>query len=103
MDIVAIATMMDVIEKKTDVQLIEDSQKFVATEKKSQVVLIAHLAQTAARRLHLDRGYSSLFAYCQRELKLEEGLIWSRIQLSSCCRTHPELLASEKNICKKPS
>jgi hypothetical protein len=81
-----------VISQKTDICLLAAAQKLATAEKKTQVALIAHLAEITRRKLHLDQGYASMFDYCLRALHLASGEIWLRLQVSSCCGRFPELL-----------
>jgi hypothetical protein len=48
--------------------------------------LLAHLAEVDERRLHLDLGFPSLFAYCTRELGLCESSAGRRIVAARVCR-----------------
>jgi hypothetical protein len=48
--------------------------------------LLAHLAEVDERRLHLDLGFPSLFAYCTRELGLCESAAGRRIVAARVCR-----------------
>jgi hypothetical protein len=80
------------ISQKTDFCLLTAARQLAAAEKKTQVALIAHLAEIARRKLHLDQGYASMFDYCLRALHLAEGEIWLRLQVSSRCGRFPELL-----------
>jgi len=52
--------------------------------------LLAHLAEMDRRRLHLDRGFSSLFAYCIEKLRLSEPAAGRRIAAARVCRRFPE-------------
>jgi HNH endonuclease len=52
--------------------------------------LLAHLAEMDRRRLHLDLGYSSLFAYCIEKLRLSEPAAGRRIAAARVCRRFPE-------------
>ena len=56
--------------------------------------LLAHLAEVDARRLHVEEGCPSLFAYCQRVLRFAEGVAYKRIQVARAARRHPEILAA---------
>jgi hypothetical protein len=80
------------VSQKTDICLLAAARQLATAEKKTQVALIAHLAEIARRKLHLDQGYASMFDYCLRALHLAEGEIWLRLQVSSCCGRFPELL-----------
>jgi hypothetical protein len=54
--------------------------------------LLVHLGEVDARRLYLDEGCSSMFAYCQRVLHFAEGVAYKRIQAARAARRHPEIL-----------
>jgi HNH endonuclease len=51
--------------------------------------LLAHLAEMDRRRLHLELGYSSLFAYCVEKLRLSEPAAGRRIAAARVCRRFP--------------
>jgi len=38
--------------------------------------IVAHLGEVDARRIHVARGFSSLFEYCTKELGFSEERIW---------------------------
>jgi hypothetical protein len=78
------------IRGKTHQLLLEDTASAARKEKSAQLLLIAHLGEVAHRRLYLDKGYGSMFAYCQH-LGLADTEIWLRLQVSSCCHRVPEL------------
>jgi hypothetical protein len=54
--------------------------------------LVAHLAEMEHRGLHLDQGYSSLFAYCTQVLHLSESSAYRRIEAARAVRRCPILL-----------
>jgi hypothetical protein len=56
------------------------------------VALIAHLAILDERRLHLDEGFPSLFAYCTGALHLSEHAAYGRIEAARAARRFPVLL-----------
>src|SRR5262245_20708244 len=55
--------------------------------------LLAHLAECDERRLHLDLGFPSLFAYCTESLGFCEATAWRRITAARVCRRFPEAFA----------
>jgi HNH endonuclease len=59
--------------------------------------LLAHLAEMDRRRLHLDLGYPSLFAYCVEKLRLSEPATGRRIGAARVCRRFPEAFALVAN------
>jgi len=54
--------------------------------------LLAHLAEVDARRLYLEEGCSSMFAWCQRVLHFAEGVAYKRIQAARAVRRFPGLM-----------
>src|SRR5262245_7336404 len=55
--------------------------------------LLAHLGECDERRLHLDLGFPSLFAYCTESLGFCEATAWRRITAARVCREFPEAFA----------
>jgi hypothetical protein len=82
--------------KLTDEELLEHLAAAAAVEREATANLIALLAEMDERRLHLARGYSSLFVYCTRSLHLSEHAAYGRIEAARAARRYPlvlELLA----------
>ena len=52
--------------------------------------LLAHLVELDERKLHLELGFSSLFAYCEETLAMSEGSAGRRITAARVCRRFPE-------------
>src|SRR6188768_3805348 len=52
--------------------------------------LIAHLVELEQRMLHLELGFSSLFAYCVEALGMSEGTAGRRVAAARVCRRFPE-------------
>src|SRR5450631_3114639 len=52
--------------------------------------VLAHLAELEERRLHLQLGFPSLFAYCVDALGLSEGSAGRRVAAARVCRRFPE-------------
>jgi hypothetical protein len=52
--------------------------------------MLAHLAELEERRLHLQLGFPSLFAYCVEALRLSEGSAGRRVAAARVCRRFPE-------------
>ena len=53
--------------------------------------LLAHLVELEDRLLHLELGFSSLFAYCVEGLGMSEGSAGRRVTAARVCRRFPEL------------
>jgi len=52
--------------------------------------LLAHLVELEARKLHLELGFSSLFAYCVEALGMSEGTAGRRVTAARVCRRFPD-------------
>src|SRR5262245_22250366 len=59
--------------------------------RRSTVVVIAHLCEVEERRLHWLAGYPSLFAYCVSRLGMSEDEAYRRIEAARLCRRHPRV------------
>ncbi|HEY3254697.1 MAG TPA: hypothetical protein VGJ91_12140 [Polyangiaceae bacterium] len=53
--------------------------------------LLAHLVELDERKLHLELGFSSLFAYCVERLGMSEGTAGRRVAAARVCRRFPEV------------
>ena len=53
--------------------------------------LLAHLVELEERKLHLQLGFSSLFAYCVEVLRMSEGAAGRRVTAARLCRRFPEV------------
>jgi len=54
---------------------------------------LAHLAELDERRLFLDLGFPSLFAYCTDALGLSKSSAGRRIAAARVCRRFPDVFA----------
>ena len=52
--------------------------------------VLAHLVELEGRMLHLELGFSSLFAYCVEALGMSEGAAGRRVAAARVCRRFPE-------------
>src|SRR6188768_1119523 len=51
--------------------------------------VLAHLVELEERLLHLELGFSSLFAYCVEALGMSEGTAGRRVTATRVCRRFP--------------
>lgn len=70
------------------VQLFEE----VASERRATARIIALLAVFDERRLYLDDGFNSLYAFCVGALRLSESAAYSRIHAARAARKWPQIL-----------
>jgi hypothetical protein len=62
------------------------------TERHATADLIALLIELDSRRLYLDEGFPSLFAYCTDALHLSEPATYNRIEVARAARRFPIIL-----------
>lgn len=73
-------------------ELLRALDKLVATSRKVDADLLAHLAEVDARRLYLSEGCSSMFRYCTEVLHYSEATAFHRIHVARAARKFPSLL-----------
>jgi hypothetical protein len=73
-------------------QLLAEVPLLVVRERTATVMLVASLAEVEIRELYLARGFSSLYAYCVRELQMSEGAAYRRIAAARAVRRFPVAL-----------
>src|SRR5450432_2917307 len=71
-------------------ELLAELSALVARQNDLTGDVLAHLAELDERRLHLELGHSSLFAYCTESLCLSEPAAGRRIAAARVCRRFPE-------------
>ena len=68
------------VQQLTDEQLLRDLQTAAAHEHEPTARLVELLSEMDTRRLYLPQGYSSLFVYCTKCLRLSEHAAYLRIE-----------------------
>jgi hypothetical protein len=76
-----------------DAQLLAALSRLVRREHDLMSDLLAHLAELDERRLHLELGFTSLFAYCTEALGFCKSAAGRRIAVARTCRKFPEAFA----------
>jgi hypothetical protein len=74
-----------------DDALLERLHVLVGSHRRVTADLIAHLSEVDARRLHVGRGFSSLFGYCVECLGFSEDEACRRIDAARLVRKFPEI------------
>ena len=69
-----------------DAQLLSALSRLVQVGHRLNADVLAHLAEVDERRLHLELGFPSLFAYCTESLGLSESAAGRRITAARVCR-----------------
>ena len=65
-----------------DTHLLQELSRLDLEDRRIQVELLLHLTEVECRRLHLSRGFASLFAYCTRHLRWAESAAGRRIAVA---------------------
>jgi hypothetical protein len=74
----------------SDKELLKKTKDLVIAQRRLNVLLIEHLTEVQRRRLYADLGYSSLYKYLVKELKLSEGAAVRRIDALRLTQKVPE-------------
>lgn len=82
------------LESLTDEQLLVATKHCVREERCAILSVLEHLAAIDRRRLHLERGYPSLFEMCVRELGYSAAAAMRRIEAMRLVREIPKVAAS---------
>jgi hypothetical protein len=77
----------------SDRELLTETRRVAETERQTTAALVSLLVEVDARRLYLGEGYSSLFAFCTRALRLSEPAAYARITAARTARRFPLVLA----------
>ncbi len=77
----------------TNDNLISTLQSLVREERRITLELIEHLREVDSRRLYAELGYSSLYEFCLRHLKLSDGATYRRISAMRLMQEVPQARA----------
>jgi 5-methylcytosine-specific restriction endonuclease McrA len=76
----------------SDAELLIETRRRAGDERLATAALVSLLAEVDARRLYLSEGYSSMFAFCTRALRLSEPAAYARITAARACRRIPMIM-----------
>jgi hypothetical protein len=71
--------------------LLDDLHVIVGSHRRVTAELILHLGEVDARRLHVEKGFSSLFSYCVELLRFSEDEACRRIEAARLARRFPAI------------
>ncbi|HEX3850338.1 MAG TPA: hypothetical protein VHW01_05190, partial [Polyangiaceae bacterium] len=71
-------------------ELLAELSQLVQRGNELTAEVLAHLTELEERRLHLQLGFPSLFAYCVEALGLSEGSAGRRVAAARVCRRFPQ-------------
>lgn len=78
-------------------ELVEATRELARRSCAVEAELLVHLGEIDERRLYLDRAFSSMFAFCTRELGFSEGAAYNRIQVARTARKLPALIEAVRS------
>jgi hypothetical protein len=73
----------------TDDAILSDVRGLIGAQRELTARLIVYLAEIERRRLHLLAGFSSMFDFCVKELRLSEGEAFRRLVAARLNRKYP--------------
>src|SRR5512140_2405889 len=59
--------------------------------------LLVHLGEIDERKLYLDRAFSSMYAFCTRDLGFSEGAAYNRITVARAARKLPAVIEAVRS------
>ena len=78
-------TLWSTVVALPDYLLLAQTRQLARHEQALQILVLDHLREIEARRLHLTRGYGSLFDYVVHELGYTAAAAWRRIKAMRLC------------------
>jgi 5-methylcytosine-specific restriction endonuclease McrA len=76
-----------------DQEILSRTTALAAQERKLTLSLLLHLNEVERRKLHLKRGYASMFMYCTERLCYSASAANRRIRTARCIARFPEVFA----------
>jgi hypothetical protein len=81
----------------SNVELIEKVKRLAAAGCRVEAELLEHLAEVDQRKLYLDEGCPSMFAYCTEVLHFSEAASSNRIVVARALQVYPALLVAVRD------
>jgi 5-methylcytosine-specific restriction endonuclease McrA len=75
----------------SDDVLLHNLHAIVGSHRRTTAELVAHLGEVDTRRLHVEKGFSSLFGYCVERLRFSEDEACRRIEAARLARRFPAI------------
>jgi hypothetical protein len=84
---------LDDVRLVADDELLSRLERLVKADRAIGVKLLVHLAEVEARKLYLERGYSSMYGYCMEALGMSEAETYLRLLAAKTGKRFPLVLA----------
>jgi hypothetical protein len=78
---------------RSDRDLLTDVGALIGSHRELTAKLVAYLGEIEQRRLHLYAGFSSMFEFCTKELRMGEGEAFRRVLAARLARRFPAIFA----------
>jgi 5-methylcytosine-specific restriction endonuclease McrA len=75
-----------------DEALLASLRSLIQSHRRVTSDIVAYLGEVDVRRIHVARGFSSLFEYCIKELGFSEDEAYRRIEVARMARRYPMML-----------
>jgi hypothetical protein len=82
----------DEVRRVADDELLSRLERLVKADRAISVKLLVHLGEVEARKLFLERGYSSMYSYCMTALEMSEGETYLRLLAAKTGKRLPLVL-----------
>jgi hypothetical protein len=83
---------LDEVRRVTDHELLSRLERLVRADRAISVKLLVHLGEVEARKLFLERGFSSMYDYCMSALGMSEGETYLRLLAAKTGKRLPLVL-----------
>jgi hypothetical protein len=76
----------------SDAALLDRLNKLAAQDRRTTAALVECIVETWSRRLHRERGYSSMYTYCVGALQMSADVAYKRIRVARIAARFPRVL-----------
>jgi hypothetical protein len=80
---------LDEVRRVADDELLSTVERLVKADRALSLKLIVHLGEVEARKLYLERGFSSMYSYCMTALGMSEAETYLRLLAAKTGRRFP--------------
>jgi hypothetical protein len=84
--------LLDEVRRVADDELLSRLERLVKADRALSVKLLVHLGEVEARKLYLERGYSSMYGYCMTALGMSEAETYLRLLAAKTGKRLPLVL-----------
>jgi len=83
--------MVNSLRTISDQQLLSSTDAIALQDRRVTITLLVHLHEIERRKLHLRRGFASMFDYCTTHLRYSEPAAARRLRTARCLARFPQL------------